>query len=114
MNLWRVSVDEQSGQPLRKPEPLTTPSSYATHPAISADGKRIVYSSVQITSNVARLGFDPEKGVIQGSPQDITTGSRPWANPDPSPDGQWVTFYSRQNPEGHIYVARSMERGCGN
>jgi eukaryotic-like serine/threonine-protein kinase len=106
MNLWRVPVNEASGQPLGTPEPLTSPSSFAAHPSISADGRRIVYSSVLISSNVARLRFDPASGVVVGTPTDVTTGSRPWANPDISPDGQWVTFYSRQNPEGHVYVAR--------
>ena len=111
MNLWRVPVNEQSGQATGDPEPLTTPSSFASHASISADGRHIVYSSVLITSNVARLRFNPEAGTTEGVLTDVTTGSRPWANPDPSPDGEWVTFYSRQNPEGHIYIARSDGSG---
>ena len=36
----------------------------------------------------------------------MTTGSRLWANPDPTPDGEWVVFYSRDQPEGDVYVCR--------
>ena len=111
MNLWRVPVDEQSGKATGNPEPLTTPSSFASHASISADGRHILYSSVLLTSNVARLRFNPDAGTTEGALTDVTTGSRPWANPDPSPDGEWVTFYSRQNPEGHIYIARSDGTG---
>ena len=111
MNLWRIAIDEQSGRAVGKPEPLTTPSSFASHASIAADGRHVVYSSVLITSNVTRLRFNPATGAVEGAPSDVTTGSRPWANPDPSPDGQWLTFYSRQNPEGHVYVARSDGTG---
>jgi|KBSSwiStaDraftv2_1062776.scaffolds.fasta_scaffold25196_2 Tol biopolymer transport system component len=111
MNLWRIATDEQSGRALGNPEPLTTPSSFASHASIAADGRHLVYSSVLITSNVTRLRFNPTTGTVEGAPSDVTTGSRPWANPDPSPDGQWLTFYSRQNPEGHVYVARSDGTG---
>jgi eukaryotic-like serine/threonine-protein kinase len=111
MNLWRIAVDEESGRALENPEPLTTPSSFASHASIAADGRHVVYSSVLITSNVTQLRFNPSAGTVEGAPSDVTTGSRPWANPDPSPDGQWLTFYSRQNPEGHIYIARSDGTG---
>jgi Tol biopolymer transport system component len=111
MNLWRIALDEESGRALGNPEPLTTPSSFASHASIAADGRRVVYSSVLITSNVSRLTFNPSAGTIEGAPSDVTTGSRPWANPDPSPDGRWLTFYSRQNPEGHLYIARSDGTG---
>ena len=34
-----------------------------------------------------------------------------WANPDPTPDGEWVVFYSRDQPEGDLYVCRSDGTG---
>jgi Tol biopolymer transport system component len=111
MNLWRIAVDEESGRALGRQEALTTPSSLASHASIAADGRHLVYSSVLITSNVTRLRFNPNAGTVEGAPSEVTTGSRPWANPDPSPDGQWLTFYSRQNPEGHIYVIRADGTG---
>ena len=43
---------------------------------------------------------------VRGEPTWVTTGSRLWANPDPTPDGEWVVFYSRDQPEGDVYVSR--------
>jgi Tol biopolymer transport system component len=111
MNLWRVPIDEPSGRTLGNPQPLATPASFAAHASISSDGRRIVYSSVQITTNIQRLSLDPLTGSVKGESGWVTTGSRAWANPDPSPDGQWVTFYSRLQPEGDIYVARADGTG---
>ena len=37
--------------------------------------------------------------------------SRLWSSADPSPDGEWIAFYSRGQPEGHVYVIRSDGTG---
>ena len=107
MNLWRVLIDEVSGRPLADPEPVTTPATSLAHISIAADGKHIAYSSVLVTTNVQRLGFDPVRGTVVGEPTWLTHGSRRWANPAPSPDGQYVAFYSLVEPEGDIYVMRA-------
>ena len=41
-----------------------------------------------------------------GDPIPVTTGLRQWSTPDPSPDGQWVAFYTLNQPEGLLYVSR--------
>ena len=83
MNLWRVPVDPASGQARGEPEAVTTPSTFAAHPSISADGKLMAFSSVSNTTNVARLTLDPASAEVRGEPSDVTTGSRPWSSPDP-------------------------------
>jgi eukaryotic-like serine/threonine-protein kinase len=104
MNLWRVPVDEASGKTLAEPEPVTTPAAYLAHPTLSADGKRIAYSSVLITANIQQLTLD-RSIALKGDPAWATSGSRIWANPDPSPNGEWVAFYSLTQPEGQLYVS---------
>jgi eukaryotic-like serine/threonine-protein kinase len=111
MNLWRIPIDEDSGRTLGDPQPLATPAPWAAHVSMSADGTRIVYSSVLQTTNVQRLSFDPVTASIKGEDGWVTTGSRVWSGPDPSPDKQWVTFYSRLVPEGDVYIARSDGTG---
>ena len=106
MNLWRVRVDERSGQARGEPEPVTTPATFLAHPSVAADGQRVVYASALVTINIQRAGFDAVAGKLVGEPTWITTGGRRWSSPDPSPDGQWVAFYSLTQPEGHLYVAR--------
>jgi Tol biopolymer transport system component len=104
MNLWRVPIDEGSGKALGEPEPITTPAAYLAHPNLSADGKRIAYTSVLITANIQQLTLDTSIAV-KGDPAWVTSGSRLWSSPDPSPDGEWVVFYSLTQPEGQLYVS---------
>jgi WD40 repeat protein len=106
MNLWRIPVDEVSGKALGEPEPITAPASTLAHPSISADGRRIAYTSALVTANIQRQRFDPATWLPAGDPAWVTTGSRWWTSPDPSPAGDWVAFYSLTQPEGDIYVAR--------
>jgi Tol biopolymer transport system component len=111
MNLWRVPIDEVSGRPLGEPEPITTPAPFLAHPTISADGQRIAYTVKAETSNIQRLELDPSTLTVKGEPSWVTSGSRLWANPDPTPDGEWVVVYSRDQPEGDIYVMRPDATG---
>lgn len=106
MNLWRVRIDEASGEPLGEAEPVTTPAAFVAHPSISADGTRVAYVSVSVTANIQRMAFDPVAAAVKEETSWLTDGSRRWSMPDPSPDGQWVAFYSLTQPEGHLYVAR--------
>ena len=49
------TIDEASGQPRGEPAPLTSPASFAAHVSLSADGRRLVYSSVLESQNIQRL-----------------------------------------------------------
>jgi Tol biopolymer transport system component len=107
MNLWRVAVDEESGKPLGKPEPITVTAPFLAHPSISADGRHIAYTAKIETQNIQRLGLTPAAWpAVEGQPAEVTHGSRPWANPDPTRDGELVVFYSRDQPEGDVYICR--------
>jgi Tol biopolymer transport system component len=106
MNLWRVAIDEPSGQPRGEPEPIITPAPFLAHPSVTADGRRIAYTAVSQTQNIQRLTLDPATLAVKGEPSWVTTGSRLWANPDPTPNDEWVVFYSRDQPEGDVYVCR--------
>ncbi len=105
MNLWRMAVDPASGRARGAPEPLPTPSVVAAHPSVSGDGTRILYASVLTTQNVERARFDSRADTLL-EPFLLTTGTRQWSSPDPSPDGSLVAFYSRDLPEGDLYVVR--------
>jgi Tol biopolymer transport system component len=105
MNLWRLPMDLETGRPSGEPEPVTTPSAFAAHPSVSRAGDRIVYASVLTTQNIERARLDPATGELTEQFQ-LTTGSRQWSSPDPSPDGSMIAFYSRDLPEGDLYLVR--------
>jgi serine/threonine protein kinase len=111
MNLWRIPVDEETGEALGEPQPITTPATFLAHLSLSADGRTLAYNSVLMTQNIERAAVDPDTGSVQGDPAPVTTGSILWSSPDPSPDGEWLAFYSRVQPEGDLYVARTDGTG---
>ena len=106
MNLWRVPIDEVSGKTLGDPEPVTTGVPFLAHPSVSADGRLIAYCAKTETGNIQKIAFDPATVTVKGEPTWVTTGSQAWANPDPTPDGEWLVTYTRDQPEGDVYVIR--------
>lgn len=94
MNLWRVSVDEQSGEQTGEPEAVSTPSKYARHLTISRDGKLLGYVRYESQSNVQVLNFDVKNLKISGEAAYITRGDREIGNPIISPGGE--LFVARQ------------------
>src|SRR5262245_16956148 len=106
MNLWRIRVDETSGEPSGAPEPLTTPATVAAHMSFSRDGKRMLYADVKNMANIAKIEFDPLKEVVKGNPIPVTQGSKLFTGARPSPDGQWLTFASAVVQED-IYISKA-------
>jgi Tol biopolymer transport system component len=111
MNLWRIAVDEQSGQALGEPEPLTTPATYLAHPSISAKGTRVAYSSVLMTQNIQKLALETSTATSTEQSDWVTSGSIQWSSVDVSSDGEWLVFYSRARPEGDLYISRADGSG---
>lgn len=105
MNLWRVAMDPEEGRVIGELEPLPTPSPFAAHPSVAADGSLIVYSNVVKTQNLELAALDPEADTLL-APFQLTTGTRQWSSPDPTPDGSLIAFYSLDLPEGDLYVVR--------
>lgn len=92
MNLWRIPIDEASGRPLASPAPLTAPADYVAGIALSASGRELVYSRVMETSNLERVGIDPERETTMGASVALTHGVERVDSPSLSPDGQWLVF----------------------
>jgi Tol biopolymer transport system component/predicted Ser/Thr protein kinase len=110
MNLWRVPIDERSGRVLGALQPVTAPARFAGQLTISADGRRIAYSSIEFAANVQRLAFDPDKERIIGEPHWVTSGSKLWMYVDVSPDGERVVLTSGR-PQEDVFIARADGTG---
>ncbi len=63
MNLWRVRIDEETGEVLGQPESVTTGASAShQHLSFAKDGKQIAYVEQVQSSNIWKVGFDLRHG----------------------------------------------------
>jgi eukaryotic-like serine/threonine-protein kinase len=104
MNLWRVGIDEKTGKVLGKPEPVVAPSRWVGHMSIAADGRRMVYASLDETSIVESVPFDSVGGRVTGEPAPLLAGALLVREIGISPDGEWISFSSRGTRED-LFVA---------
>jgi len=110
MNLWRVAIDERSGAVSGAPEALTSPSAFAGHLSVSADGRHIAYASLGQSASIQKASFDGESGTLGGPAVSVLSGSRFLSHPAPSHDGQWLVCYSIGN-QLDVMISRSDGSG---
>jgi Tol biopolymer transport system component len=107
MNLWRVPIDEATGQTRGEPEPVTTGGAgIHQHLRISSEGTRIAYVELTQQENIYRITFDPVAREVRGDPVPVTRGALRWNSPDLSPDGAWLVFTSAGDQED-VFVSRA-------
>jgi Tol biopolymer transport system component len=102
MNLWRVPVDERSGETQGPPQPVRAPATFVAHVSFSRDGSRLVYASMLTSSTLEVFDFDPAAGVV-GSAIPLDRAVRSLANPRVSPDGQWIAG-ARESQEDIVLI----------
>ena len=105
MNLWRIRVDETSGDVLGEPEPVTAPSSFASYVSLSSDGGTLVYASTTFATELQAAGFDPAAGTVDRYPGVDGLELREVSSPDPSPVDDWVA-YTREAIQEDIVLVR--------
>jgi Tol biopolymer transport system component len=60
MSLWRIEINESTGETMGVPEPVLTGVQAAPElPSLSTDGQRMVFRSSVVTANPVAIGFDP-------------------------------------------------------
>jgi serine/threonine protein kinase/Tol biopolymer transport system component len=105
MNLWRIAVDELSGQALGTPQQITTSSEWSALPSFSRDGHRLIYATESSRSFVELVPFDPETGRVAGPPSLAYQGARAIFSCDVSPDGAWLVL-STSSPAEDLLLVR--------
>ena len=111
-NLWRVSIDEESGALLGEPEPITT-GGFASRSGltISSDGSRMVYVERVRTRNIRRMPIDPSSGEILGESVAVTEGNRIAGDSNASPDGAFIAFTNFGDIQEDIFVTAADGSG---
>ncbi|HEY7544081.1 MAG TPA: LpqB family beta-propeller domain-containing protein, partial [Blastocatellia bacterium] len=91
--LWKLKVSK-TGEAQRQPvEIASTGLSLAKHLSISADGKRLAYSSLNQSSELASIGISKDAFKVTSGPRLLTDDtSYRKTNAAFSPDGRWIAF----------------------
>jgi serine/threonine protein kinase/Tol biopolymer transport system component len=103
-NLWRVPIDERSGNAQGEPEPVTT-TGQASMISLSRDGKRIVYAVDETRRVLEKVGFDPATGATAGPAVAIRQTASRIPGLDVSRDGRWLVYYTLM-PQEDLFVIR--------
>jgi serine/threonine protein kinase/sugar lactone lactonase YvrE len=109
MNLWRIAIDETSGNVSGEPQPLTAPAPYVGDFSLSADGTIGVYASVLTMSNVARIAFDAKTATIKGPVEAVTSGTNGFAYYDVTSDGRFVAGTTSSLGREDVYVITTAD-----
>jgi serine/threonine protein kinase/Tol biopolymer transport system component len=88
MNLWRIAVDEKTGEAVGAPESVPTPSRYALSVSFARDGKSLAYVRYESLSNLQSIPLDAASGKITAEATWVTRGFTGSSHPQLSPDGE--------------------------
>jgi serine/threonine protein kinase/Tol biopolymer transport system component len=103
MSLWRVRIDESTGETQGDLEPIITPAPWSSGLRFSQDGKRAIYGTRYSKANLERAGLDPATLTVTQSLQPITQGSREVVTCRVSPDGRRIVFSSK-SPQEDLFI----------
>jgi TolB protein len=93
MNLWRVPVDQRSGQATGPPEPVTSGvQATIAGASLSQDGRRMIFTSSIASTNPVALPIDPVTGRV-GAPRFLFRQSGIVAPTSVSPDGSTLAYF---------------------
>jgi serine/threonine protein kinase/Tol biopolymer transport system component len=93
-NLWRVAVDERSGQVRGAPEPQRAPSSQCSDLVMARTGNHLAYVQVTNTYALQRWGFDSARLALNGPAITRLTSTHTISEPQLSPDGSQLVYCS--------------------
>ena len=93
LSLIRIDGD---GRPAGAVVPITSGRGEDRNPAISRDGRTVVFASQTVSFNIERVAFDEAAGKVVGEPQPITSGSDFAPFFSVSPDQTAVVFPSQR------------------
>ncbi|MBW3566295.1 MAG: serine/threonine-protein kinase [Acidobacteria bacterium] len=103
-NLWRIRIDEESGEVEGKPEPLALPAAFSGHFTLS-EQEEIAFATMAGTDRLVAHEFDA-KSLTVGAARPLLESSVGIFSFALSPDGRSIAFTTAARHED-LFVARS-------
>ena len=110
MNLWRVAIDETTGQTRGQPLPVTLPVPYATFLNAGATGD-LVYAQAEHRTNLYAVGYDPVRQVVTGGVETVAGSRETMHNFSFSPDGQRMVYDAVGVAQEDIWIVNTDGTG---
>ncbi len=104
-DLWRVRIDETTGETHGPLRPVTTGIASLTQASLSADGRRVAVTTERETGSIVKVGFDAATERVSGEPMTLVSSSSSFRQPAVSSDGLWLA-YCTTAPEEGLYIMR--------
>jgi Tol biopolymer transport system component len=99
--IWRVRIDERTGQIRGVPVIVPTPFSQPARLTRSADGQTMIWSDARPIRRALRIDFDEDARKTRGAPAEVVQGEGTWETAEPSPnESQFVLTTT----DGHLYL----------
>ncbi|HET7220507.1 MAG TPA: hypothetical protein VFJ02_20785 [Vicinamibacterales bacterium] len=86
--IWRIRIDERSGQTKGAPEMVPTPYTQPLYLTRSADGSHYAWSDARPINRMLRVGFDADARRTRGTPTEISPGGPEWEDSEVAVDLQ--------------------------
>ena len=104
MNIWRIAIDESTGQRLGEPEPVTTGVMASTAlPRPSKDGSRLAFRSRVGSVNPVAIPFDPVS-FRAGTPIILDTQNNIRVPSGVSPDGTQIAYFAIGEHQEDLFI----------
>jgi Tol biopolymer transport system component len=103
-DLWRVPIDEASGETLGELQPVTAGIARYEEAAIADRGDLVALTAVRRLGEIVRIGFDPEAERVTSAPETIFESSHRIQRASVSPDGRWLASGTIGSPGEAILV----------
>jgi Tol biopolymer transport system component/DNA-binding winged helix-turn-helix (wHTH) protein len=104
---WRLRISPLTGEAIGEPEPvgLATSGPSSRHLTVSADGRRFVWTSMNLTSNIWSIGVDETTGHARSDASALTDDSGTRATlPIVAPDGRIAFTGSRPGARADVFL----------
>ena len=111
MNVWRVKIDERTGETRGEPQPFIVPASYVGHLNWAANGKRFIFSQGERRVALFSVAFDRARMDIVGEPAQIWAALSDITNFSFSPDGTEIVYDTVGDPHEDLWISRTDGSG---
>jgi len=102
LNLWRVAMNEATGEPTGAPEPLSLPATASGNFTVSQHGE-IAFATVTRSYRIVAFPFDAASGRT-GPPHPLFGGEEGILTFEPSPDGKQMAFTTGGGAQEDLFV----------